>query len=163
MKTIQSITRKLILALSVLLLTAGFANAQSDKEEIELYQAAFGMQKKEVVAGFLKLDAANPFWALYDQYETSRKELGKRRIALMKKYSSNYANLSDIEIDALMKEMMSIKSANDKLIDTYYAKIKKVSGSKVAAQFYEIENFILSQIRIEIMQVIPFIGEFDTK
>lgn len=137
------------------------SKAQSDKEVIDLYQAAFGMEKKDLVSQFLKLEVSDPFWAVYDQYETERKELGQKRIELMVKYIDNFGTMTDVDIDAIMKEMMTLKNSNDKLIDTYYAKVKKVSGSKVSAQFYEIENFILSAIRLEIMSSIPLIGELD--
>lgn len=137
------------------------SKAQSDKEVVDLYQAAFGMEKKELVSQFLKLEVSDPFWAVYDQYETERKALGQKRIDLMVKYIDNFGTMTDADIDAIMKEMMTLKSSNDKLIDTYYGKVKKVSGSKVSAQFYEIENFILSAIRLEIMSSIPFIGELE--
>jgi hypothetical protein len=39
--------------------------------------------------------------------------------------------------------------------------VKKASGSKVAAQFYEIENYIISTIRLELLDNIPFFGELD--
>lgn len=137
------------------------ANAQSNKEEIDLMQALFGMDKKDMAIGFIQIDEANPFWAIYDEYETKRKELGKQRIDLIMRYSENYDNLSDAEIEAYMKEMMPLKNKTDKLIDTYYGKINKASGVKVAAQFYEFENYILSSIRVDIMNNIPFFGEFD--
>ena len=70
-------------------------------------------------------------------------------------------NLTDAEIDAYMKEVKSLKASNDKLIDTYYGKVKKASGSKVAAQFYEIENYIISTIRLEVLDNIPFFAELD--
>jgi len=147
-----------------LLFGFGFtAQAQSSQEEMDMMQAAFGMQKKDMISGFLQLPPENPFWAIYDQYETERKDLGKQRITFIMKYSENYANLSDAEIDAYMKDMMKLKTSTDKLIDTYYAKVKKASGSKVAAQSYEFENYILSGIRIEIMNNIPFFGELDNE
>jgi hypothetical protein len=51
----------------------------------------------------------------------------------------------------------------DKLLDKYYKKIKKASVSKVAAQFFQLESYFLSEIRSAIMQEIPYIGEFDKK
>lgn len=151
-----------------LMVAAGFffglsftASAQSNNEEVDLMQAVFGMDKKEMVAEFLQLDEASPFWGVYDEYETGRKELGQQRIDWIMKYAENYANLSDEDIEAYMKEMMTIKNKTDKLIDTYYGKVKKVSGVKVAAQFYEFENYILCAIRLEIMSSIPFFGELD--
>ena len=57
---------------------------QSGKEEVDFIQAAFGMEKKTIVANFvhpaeLQKDA---FWKLYDEYEIARKENAKKRIAV---------------------------------------------------------------------------------
>ena len=75
--------KKYILLVAVSLMTS-FIYAQSDKEEIDLMQAAFGMNKKAAVAEFVKVSDTqkDAFWKLYDEYETQRKELGKQRIEL---------------------------------------------------------------------------------
>jgi hypothetical protein len=136
-------------------------NAQSNKEETEFMQSIFGMEKKAIVAEFLKLESANPFWVLYDEYETKRKELGKERINTLTNYVENYDNLADDKYDDVVASMISLRKSNDKLVDTYYKKIKKASGSKIAAQFFQLENYFLSEIRSAIMEEIPYIGEFD--
>ncbi|QQS51197.1 MAG: hypothetical protein IPM71_00285 [Bacteroidota bacterium] len=135
--------------------------AQSNKEEIEYYQSIFGMEKKAVIADFLQLDPSNPFWLIYDEYETQRKELGKQRIDMMNNYVENYDKLDDAAYDELIKGMIGLRKSSDKLVDTYYKKIHKASGPKVAAQFFQLEAFFLSAIRIEVMSQIPYIGEFD--
>jgi len=55
-------------------------------------QAAFGRDKKAVVADFVKPSATQKvaFWKLYDEYETQRKELGKQRIVLLQMYANHY-------------------------------------------------------------------------
>ena len=60
-----------------------------------------------------------------------------------------------------MKEIQNMAKANEKAILSYYKKIKKSSGSKAAAQFYHLENYFLSAIRLTILESIPVIGEFD--
>jgi hypothetical protein len=136
-------------------------NAQSNKEETEFMQSIFGMEKKAIVAEFLKLESTNPFWVLYDEYETKRKELGKERINTLTNYVENYDNLADDKYDDVVASMISLRKSNDKLVDTYYKKIKKASGSKIAAQFFQLENYFLSEIRSAVMEEIPYIGEFD--
>jgi hypothetical protein len=135
--------------------------AQSDKEETEFIQSIFGMEKKAIVAEFLKIESSNPFWVLYDEYETNRKELGKERLNVLTDYVENYDNLADDKYDEVVASMISLRKSNDKLIDTYYKKIKKASGSKIAAQFFQLENYFLSEIRSVVMEEIPYIGEFD--
>jgi hypothetical protein len=152
--------RLLALTASVLLL-APLASGQSNKEEIEYFQAIFGSEKKAIVASFIELEgeAGDAFWNLYDEYEAERKELGKNRVALLEKYAESYQGISDEETDAMMAEMSKQMKATDRLIDTYYKKIRKVSGAKAAAQFFHLEHFFLAAIRVSILDSIPVIGE----
>ena len=156
--------KKLLFIFAALLL-AGVANAQSNKEEIDLIQSVFGMEKKALVADFMSLDGSkgDAFWTLYDEYETKRKELGKDRLNALSNYVENYDKLADDKYNEVVASMISLRKSNDKLIDTYYKKIKKASGSKIAAQFFQLENYFLSEIRSSVMEGIPYIGEFDKK
>jgi len=139
--------------------------AQSNKEDVDLIQSVFGKEKKALVASFVTLDPASSdgFWKLYDEYETARKDLGKKRIALLEKYASSYGNMDDAAMDQLMKETQSLQVQTDKLIVQYYGKMKKVAGVKPASQFYQLEGYLLSVIRATILENIPFIGELDDK
>jgi len=155
--------KTLLTVLSLVLFYSVFA--QSNKEEIDLVQSAFGMEKKAMVAEFIKLEGAqkDAFWTAYDEYETKRKELGKKRIELLNKYANSYATLDDATTDGIIKEMISLAGDNEKLMSTYYTKIKKGAGSKPAAQWYQLEGYILSKIRVQIMESIPLIGELEKK
>ena len=156
---------KKILLTTVMVGLACLAYSQSNKEEVDLVQSVFGMEKKAMAAEFIKLEGAqkDAFWIAYDEYESKRKDLGKKRINLLDKYVSSYTSLDDASTDQVIKEIMHLQGDNDKLIVSYYNKIKKGSGVKAAAQFYQFENYILSKIRSEIMENIPLIGEFDDK
>jgi hypothetical protein len=134
---------------------------QSNKEEVDLIQAAFGMEKKAVVSNFvhptdLQKDA---FWQLYDEYEVARKENGKKRIQLLEQYALQYNTMTDEQAEVWMKDVLKLSAATDKLIVTYYNKIKKVTSPIVATQFYQIEGYILTSIRMEILEGVPFLGE----
>jgi len=141
------------------LFLASFAYTQSNKEEIDLVQAAFGMDKKAIVADFVQLSDTqkDAFWTLYDEYETKRKDLGKERIELLKQYAEQYMTMTSEQADTWTKKVMELQTKTDKLIATYYEKVKGVSDGIVATQFYQIENYILSMIRMEILQEVPFL------
>jgi len=62
-------------------------------------------------------------------------------------------------MDAIVNEMIGLQGQTDKLIATYYKKIKKDAGIRPAAQFFYLEGYILSKIRTEIMESIPEIGK----
>jgi hypothetical protein len=149
--------KKITLLLSALFIVA-LANAQSNKEEIDLMQASFGMEKKAMVAEFVKVDDSqkDAFWKLYDEYETARKDLGKRRIDMLEKYAKDFDKLTNEKADPWGTELIDLSKKNDALIVTYYNKIKKVTSPLAALQFYMVENYILTGIRLTILEGIPF-------
>jgi hypothetical protein len=150
---------KKYLLIVVAVFIAFFAYSQSNKEEVDLVQAAFGMDKKAVVADFVHPSATqkDAFWKLYDKYETQRKELGRQRIELLKQYAEQYQSMSSAQADVWTKKVILLQQKTDALIATYYGKVKLISDGIVATQFYQIENFILTAIRAEILKAVPFL------
>ena len=141
-------------------------SAQSNKEDIDLIQAAYGKEKKEIVAEFIKMEDGpkkDAFWKIYDQYETERKRLGRKRVALLENYASNYETMDAAATSKNIKETAALGLANDQLIQTYHLKMEKAAGVKPAAQFFQIESYFLSGIRVAILENIPFIGELHSK
>jgi len=147
--------KKVTLLLFALVMFAS-ANAQM-KEEVDLMQAAFGMEKKAMVSAFIQVDETqkDAFWALYDEYETARKEYGKTRIQLLEQYAEKWETLTNEEADKWTAEVIKLGTSTDKLLTKYYNKIKKVTNPVVALQFYQIENYILSGIRLSILESLP--------
>jgi hypothetical protein len=141
------------------LFMASLASAQSNKEEIDLMQAALGMDKKAAVAEFVKPSPAqkDAFWKLYDEYETQRKELGKQRIAVLEEYAEKYKTMTSEQADAWTKKVMDLQKKTDNLITTYYGKVRSVTDGVVALQFYQMENYILAGIRAQILDQVPFV------
>ena len=160
-KTINIMNRKFVLALGFLIALGNISFSQSMQEEVDMYQAVFGMEKKDMTITFMDNEGDTAFWMLYDEYEVQRKLLGQKRLQILVNYANNYGVMGDAETDQLMKVVMTQKKSLDKLIDKYYKKIKKSSVSKAAAQFYQLENYILSAIRLEILDTITFFDEFD--
>ena len=134
-----------------------FANAQTNKEEVDLLQAAFGMEKKAMVEEFVKVDAAqkDAFWKLYDEYETKRKELGKNRITLLEDYANNYDKLTNEKAADWTKQVISQAAKTDDLLASYVKKISKATNPIAALQFYQVESYILSGIRVSLLEELP--------
>lgn len=155
--------KRLFTLLTVLLLGVQFGSAQSDVEEIDFLQSIIGAEKKSVVADFIDVPPAaqDEFWKLYDAYEAERKAVGKDRISLLKEYAEKYDGITADQTDALLAKSQKIRNSNTKLIDTYQKKIKKVAGSKAAAQFYQLESYFQAAIQVELFNNIPLIGELD--
>jgi Spy/CpxP family protein refolding chaperone len=151
--------KKLLILVAVCFSTVAFA--QSNKEDVDFIQSIYGKEKKAIVADFVKLEGTqkDAFWKLYDQYESERKALGKKRIALLEQYAAGYGTMDDAAISKNIKETAELGMQTDKLIQSYHKKIEKAAGAKAAAQFFQIEVYLLSSIRAAILESIPFIGE----
>ena len=133
-------------------------NAQTAKEEVDFMQSLFGMEKKALVAEFVKPGAAqkDAFWQLYDEYEMDRKELGKKRIGLLLKYEENFDNLSNELAGDLLKEILALQKQTDKLLASYVKKVSKAASPVVAMQFHQVEMYVLSEIRVALAGGLPF-------
>jgi hypothetical protein len=150
--------KKYILIIAAAFLTS-IAFSQSYTEEVDLLQAAFGMAKKEIVSAFVtpSTSQSEAFWALYDEYETQRKALGKERIALIEQFAKQYENMTAEQADVFTNKALALQKKTDKLIATYYKKVKAISDGLVATQFYQVESYILTGVRMELLQEIPFV------
>jgi hypothetical protein len=144
--------------LVLLCLAFSSLNAQSAKEEVDFMQSVFGMEKKALVADFVKPSATqkDAFWQLYDEYEMARKELGKKRIELLLKYEENFDNLSNELAADLLKEILALTKKNDKLVASYVKKVAKATDPVVAMQFHQIEMYVMSEIRLTLSEGLPF-------
>jgi hypothetical protein len=156
--------KKLLILLVIFAPALVFAQANpmgASKEDVELVQSIYGKEKRQIQTDFLKLDDAKKaaFWKLYDEYEVKRKELGKRRVALLENYITNFEKLDDAKTKEIITETASLGAATDKLVLQYFKKMQKEVGAKPAAQFYQLELYFLSAIRLAIFENIPFIAD----
>ena len=151
--------KKVSLILATIFLFTGFIKAQTNKEEVDIMQAAFGMEKKAMVAEFVQLDATqkDAFWKLYDEYETQRKTYGKQRIDLLLEYNNTYEKMTNETADAWMNKALDLSKKTDALLLSYYKKVKKATNPINALQFYQVELFILTGIRNQLMGELPFV------
>ncbi len=135
--------------------------AQSNIDEISIIQTSFGMEKNEIVKSFIKIpkDQTGAFWNTYNEYEAKRKELGKIRITLLTEYAEKWQNLKGEEADMMVKKAMDLNKKTDKLITTYYKKMKKATSIDVAVKFYEVETYIRATIHFYIKNTIPFVNQ----
>lgn len=152
-----------IFVLGFLFFAPSLLKAQIHNEESELFLNIFGKPKKEIVTQFVKVEEGKSaaFIKLYDEYELRRKQLGEKRYAVLSKYVKNYTKLTEAETNEIMVDIISLTTSQDKLIAKFYVKFKKSMGTFVAAQFYQIEWYLQSEMKANILENIPIISELD--
>lgn len=139
-------------------------HAQSSfKEDVEVLQSVYGKSKADLVKQYMNLSdtQAAAFTKIYDNYEVSRKELGQTKFQLINDYAANYATLTDAKADELAKATLKNHIAYEKLYEKTYNQSKKAIGAINAAKFIQLEVYLQTIIRSEILEAIPFIGELD--
>jgi hypothetical protein len=139
--------------------------AQTAKDEREIVMGHFGMDKKSIVKEFVKGETSklDLFWNIYDTYEKERMSGSQKKFTLLNNYVTNYMKLTEPETDEIVREIIQLTAEQDKLLASYYKKVKKSCGVITAAQFYQIEWYILSEIRTTILESIPIINELERK
>lgn len=94
-------------------------------------------------------EEAQLFWPVYNQYWKENMEAhGKTMKAFHKLRSDKETKLSDKELESLTDAYMSALDAEQKVLDSYYPKFKKVlSAEKLAKLFVAEEDFRMKMIR----------------
>ncbi|MBR9999922.1 MAG: hypothetical protein KFF73_13175 [Cyclobacteriaceae bacterium] len=153
--------KKILAGTFFIVMVAGNVHSQNSQEEVDFFITTIGPEKKALAREFMKIDQSNSyeFWRLFDEYEVKQKELTKKRWILLNQYAACIESMSDDQATDMMKEIISQSKTTNKLIETYYKKIRKVTSAKVAAKFYQFEHFLLSGTHLEILNLFPFTGE----
>ena len=136
---------------------------QSNKEDVDLIQAMYGKDKKELVNLYMVIpeNKKKGFWSLYDQYETERKTYGKARIALIEAYANVYDSLGDKKAIELMNKKIALYNSFNSLQKKYLDKMVPIIGGRGAAKFIQLEDYLENNIRLAIQDEIPFIDELE--
>jgi len=147
----------------LLLFMSPFVMAQSNKEDIDIIQSAFGKDKKELIRDYMGLPGKDSaaFWKLYDEYEDKRKVIGRERINLLEQYANGYQNLDNAKADKLATAILLNDAKYNTLYQTYYKKFSSILGAKNAAKFLQLEMYVQTYVRANVMREIPLIGELE--
>jgi len=139
---------KKILAIVALMFAMNGLFAQQHTE-IELIRSQFKLEKKAVVADYLKLtnEEAEKFWPIYNKYETERTATGDLRIKLITDYVNNKHVGNVAAADEMVKESVDIQRKEVSLREKYYKLVKDGVNPTVAINFYQIEDQISTAVK----------------
>jgi len=156
---------KKIILFSICLVFALVSKAQSNTDEINYMQSAYGMQKKQLIAAHMKISKADSakFWSIYDNYENSRKAIGKKRVANIEQYAKNYDKMTNETAGKLMTASFGVYNEFGALWKKTYDKLAKDTSPLLAGKFIQVEMYLENLVRNEMADQIPLIGEFEPK
>ena len=134
-------------------------NAQTANDYLELTREVLKVEKKAAVAEAMQLSESEsqPFWNLYNEYQSALYLIQNKRIAIIKDYSDNFTSLSDEKADELWIGSLKYEQELLKLKKRYYAKFKKVVSPGKAARLMQLENKIEALIDVQLALELPLI------
>lgn len=155
--------KKTIILAVCILSSFSFLKAQSNSEDVDMLQAAFGKSKKDLVSQYMQVPAKDSvaFWKLYDEYEGKRKALGKERISIIEQYANHYDNLTDAKATELATKTLANDTKYTALYETYLKKFSAVTGGRSAAKLFQLEIYLQTLVKAKVMTDVPFIDELD--
>lgn len=138
------------------------AQEMTKNEEFKIEQTLFGVNKKLILESFISFDEGEEegFWNLFNEYESKRIAIAQKHFELVKSYIHEYDALDDELTMQIFKESRAVDKAYNKLLNSYFKKIKKSAGVREAVQFYQLERYARNKIRSELFEEIPFLGEY---
>lgn len=150
---------KKILFVAAAVLFAISVNAQSDNDYLEMAREVLKVEKKAAVAEAMELTDAEsqPFWNLYNEYQSALYLVQNKRIDIIQDYSDNYESLSDEKADLLWTSSLKYEQELLKLQSKYYKKFKKILPLGKAARFMQLENKIETLVNAQLALDIPLI------
>lgn len=155
--------KKIIILSIISILGMGKGMAQMQRDELQLVQAIWGVEKRNIIKDFMRFTAAEDsvFWPIYDAYQTESKKLGEERINTISDYTNNVSSLTNEKADEIAMKILKNNLEVDKLQSKYYAKMKKAVTAIRAAQFMQLDVYLQTRLRAELQSSLPMIGELD--
>jgi hypothetical protein len=135
------------------------ARAQ-EMTEVDLEKAKTLLQQEReaifIKALHLSIAQATVFHPILVEFNKEKRELDDLQIALLIKYSENYEKLDQNIMSDFIKQSTLHHKKELSLRKKYYKEIGKALSMKLASQFYEVDDFISTSLRLNVLMGLPF-------
>ena len=138
-------------------LTAGTANAQQERDAIEIIRAQINTDRQAVVALNMNLSAeqSEAFWPVYREYHAERDELMDTRVRLLTEFRDNYMGMTAEQASQILDDALKLEKKLVELKRKYRSKFEKVLAPRATLRYYQVENKLDTIINFELASVVP--------
>jgi len=149
--------KRLLAAALLLAVVPGARSMAQTTSDIEVERAQLATERKAIVAANLPMSEqeSTAFWPVYEQYRNTMREVGDRRVKLIKDYAAAYQNLTDDQAKKMLKESQEIGKKELDVKEDYVGKFSKVLPPKKVARFYQIESKLDAMVAYGLAREIP--------
>jgi hypothetical protein len=153
---------RIVTAIIVTASLLGFATppvvqAQSVVDEQQQQLAQIESDKQTIVFQAMDLDDAQvaAFTPVYDAYQAEYKKIMDRAVALRERFAANYDSMTDETAEAVLKDWFRLKQDEDRLIQAYAKKLRRVLPATRVLRFVQIENQLSAVLRLAAVRGVP--------
>jgi len=124
-------------------------------------QVALAISRRDVFQRAMGLDdpQKDTFWNIYADYDRQRAELTDQSVRLLSDYVTSFDTLTHEQATKMMDDAARINDKQIKLRQKYAHEISKKLDGRVGARFYQIDDYLETAIRLEVLTRIPFVGD----
>ncbi len=143
----------------LLMLLAAPAWAQQITDQIEVTRSVAEAERKMIVSKNLDLTEAESeaFWPVYNQYREAIRKVTDKRVALIRKFASEFDTLDDDRAEGLMKDYLDFQEEHVKTRRSHVKKFSKVLPPRKLFRFYQIDGKLNVIVDFELARSIPLI------
>lgn len=118
-------------------------------------------QERETIfieALHLSVSQAAVFHPIYVEFNKEKRVLDDLLLKLFVQYSENYNQLDYKVMHSFIKMSEEHQRRESYVRKKYYRKLGKAISTELASQFYEVDDFISTTLRLNILMGLPFTG-----
>jgi hypothetical protein len=140
-------------------LIVGSSYAQ-ESSPIDSEKAKRHLQKEReaifIQALHLSTTQASVFHPIYVEFNKEKRILDDLLISLLVKYADNYQKLDHKIMGDFIKQSEEYERKELRVRKKYYKKMSKAISTELASQFYEVDDFISTSLRLNVLMGLPF-------
>ncbi|NOS91958.1 MAG: hypothetical protein HOP30_08550 [Cyclobacteriaceae bacterium] len=106
----------------------------------------------------LSITQATVFHPIYVQFNQEKRVLDDMLISLFISYGSNYHQLNEKVMGDFVKQSEEYQRKELAVRKKYYKIISKAISVETGSQFYEVDDFISTSLRLSVLTGLPFTG-----
>ncbi len=153
-----NLIRQTLLFYFILLTTMSTLAQQSSTVELEKAKGHLQRERENIFIQALHLSTtqASVFHPIYVEFNKEKRILDDLLISLFIKYADNYQKLDHEIMDDFIKQSEEYERKELRVRKKYYKKISKAISTELASQFYEVDDFISTSLRLNVLSGLPF-------
>jgi len=111
----------------------------------------------------LSVTQASVFHPIYVQFNQEKRLLDNMLIELFVNYGNNYQHLNEKIMGEFVKRSDEYQKKELAVRKKYYRIISKTISVEIGSQFYEVDDFISTSLRLSVLTGLPFTGRISNE